>query len=46
LVLLLTFIFDDDLNIREGSVICLLIFGPLLDLFKKPVQRFMHFLKV
>ena len=46
LVLLLSFIFSDDLTIREGSVVCLLIFGPLLDLFKKPVQRLMRFLKV
>ncbi len=45
-VLVLTFIFGAELTIREGTVICVLIFGPLLDLFQKPVRKMMTRLKV
>lgn len=37
--LILTFVFRTPFRIREGTVIAMLMFGPLLDLFKKPIEK-------
>jgi len=37
--LILTFIFHTPFRIREGTVIAMLMFGPLLELFKKPIEK-------
>jgi uncharacterized membrane protein YczE len=39
LALLLAFLSRTDYTIREGTLICMLMFGPLLDVYKKPVRK-------
>ncbi|MDF2821231.1 MAG: hypothetical protein K0R15_1672 [Clostridiales bacterium] len=45
-VLLLSFVFKEEIAIREGTLICMIIFGPLLDLYKKPVRKIIDKLKI
>jgi len=35
LALLITFIFRNSMTVREGTIIAMIIFGPMLDLFVK-----------
>ncbi len=45
-ILIFTFLFKTELTIREGTIICVLIFGPVLDLFKNPLRKVMDRLAV
>lgn len=45
-ILIFTFLFKTELTIREGTIICMLIFGPVLDLFKNPLRKVMDRLSV
>lgn len=44
--LLLAFLSDTDYTIREGTIVCMILFGPLLDIYKKPVRRLLDRLSV
>lgn len=46
IIVILTFLFKTELTIREGTIICMLIFGPVLDLFKNPLRKVMDRLSV
>ena len=37
--LLLSLAFQSPLHIREGTVLCMVIFGPALELLRRPVRR-------
>jgi uncharacterized membrane protein YczE len=39
LTLLLVFLSHTESTIREGTLICMLVFGPMLDVYKKPVAK-------
>lgn len=45
-VLILSFIFKEEIAIREGTLIAMIIFGPLLDFYKKPVGKVIDKLKI
>lgn len=40
--LILIWISKTPLTLREGTVICMIVYGPMLDVWKKPVHRFME----
>lgn len=44
--LILTYVFHTELTLREGTVVCMIIFGPLLDFYKKPVAKIMDRLDI
>jgi uncharacterized protein len=44
--LILSLGFRSEMNIREGTILCMLLFGPALDFLKKPVRSVMDKLSV
>jgi uncharacterized protein len=44
--LILSFRFKTKITIREGTVICMLIFGPALDFLRTPIRKVMNKLSI
>jgi uncharacterized protein len=42
IVLILSFSFKTEITIREGTIICMVIFGPALDFLRNPVRKGMN----